>query len=165
MNLLLIIFLVVMLCNIVNGYKRGMVREIISFVSLIVMCVIVVLIANGVQSYLEKEMSGVIVAVLLLCVVGILHHLLGVAFFPAKMITKLPVIHWLDKLLGMAVGALETVLILWTVYTFIMFFGMGMIGHQILAYTQESELLSSLYQYNYLAHWIGVWGEEVLQSL
>lgn len=154
MNLLAIIVFIFLICKVVEGFKRGMVKEIISFISLIVLCVVVVLIGAGLQSYLEKEYVGVAAAVLLLAVLGIAHHLLGVVFFSAKMIVKLPIVHWVDKLLGMAVGVLETVLILWTIYAFIMSFGLGMIGQQILAYTQENAVLSWLYRYNYLAAWI-----------
>lgn len=155
MNLLAIIVLLFLIWKIVEGYKRGMVKEIISFISLIVLCVVVVLIGAGLQSYLEKEFVGVAAAVLLLAVLGIAHHLLGVVFFSAKIIVKLPIVNWVDKLLGMVAGALETVLILWTIYAFIMSFGLGMVGQQILAYTQDNAVLSWLYRYNYLAAWIG----------
>lgn len=132
-----------------------MVREIISFVSLIVLCAVVVLIGIGLNSYVEKEIIGVVTAVLLLCILGIVHHLLGVIFFSAKMISKLPIVHWVDKVCGMAAGVLEVVLILWTLYTFIMTMGLGMIGQQILVYTEENSVLSWLYKYNYLARWVG----------
>ena len=60
-------------------------------------------------------------------------------------------IHWVDKVLGIVTGALETVLLLWTVYVFIMLWGLGPVGQQILQYTQENAILSWLYQNNYLA--------------
>lgn len=161
MNILAIVVLIVLLWKITQGYKRGMVKEIISFVSLIVLCIVAALIVNGMQSYMEKQFVGVVIAVLLLCVVGIVHHLLGVVFFSAKLISKLPVIHWVDKLLGVVVGVLETVLILWTVYLFIMKSGLGMLGQQILVYTQENPILSWLYRYNFLAMWV----EEILSKI
>lgn len=154
MNLLFIIFLIIMFFNVVNGGKKGMVREIISLVSLIIMSIIVILLGNGISSYLEGEFVNTAIMVLLLCVVGIVHHLLGVVFFSAKVISKLPIVHWVDKLLGIAVGILETVLILWTVYTFIIMLDMGMIGQQILAYTSENSILTWLYENNYLALWV-----------
>ena len=161
MNILAIIVLIILLWKITQGYKRGMVKEIISFISLVVLCIVAALIVNGLQSYMEKQFVGVAIAVLLLCIVGIIHHLLGVVFFSAKLISKLPVIHWADKLLGMVTGALETVLILWTVYLFVMKSGLGMLGQQILVYTQENLILSWLYRYNFLA----MWGEEILSKI
>ena len=151
MNILSIIVLIVLILKMVEGYKRGMVKEIISFVSLLVLCVVVALIGHGLQSYMEKEFLGVIIAVFLLGLLGIAHHLLGLVFFPAKLISKLPIIHWADKLLGIIAGALETVVILWTVFIFSMNSLLGMLGQQILAYTQENEILSWLYRYNLLA--------------
>ncbi|WP_318708184.1 CvpA family protein [Candidatus Acetatifactor stercoripullorum] len=154
MNLLFVIVLIVMFFNIVSGYKKGMVREIISLISLIVMCVVAALIGNGLNSYFDGEIANVIIAVLLLCLVGIVHHLLGVVFFSAKVISRLPVVSWIDKLLGMLFGIVETILILWTIYAFIMMLDMGMIGQQILVYTRENQILTWLYENNYLAVWL-----------
>ena len=152
MNILLIIMGIILICSIMDGYKKGMVKSIISFVSLIVLCIVVALIGNGLQSYFEGEFLNVVIMVLLLCILGIVHHLLGVVFFSAKMISKLPIVHWVDKLLGIVVGILETVLILWTIYTFIMFMDLGILGQQILDFTQENQILTWLYQNNYLAY-------------
>lgn len=153
-NLFLIVMIIVLGCKIASGHKRGMVREVISFLSLIVECIVVVLLGNGIHSYLEGEFLGVAAAVLLLAVLGIVHHLAGLVLFPAKMVSKLPIVHWLDKLLGVVAGILETVVILWTIYTLIMLFDTGMIGQQILLYTEESSILSWFYQHNYLAAWV-----------
>lgn len=151
MNLMALIVLFLLVVEIVDGYKKGMVKEIVSFVSLMVMCIVVVLISAGLHSFMEKQVIGVLIAVLLLAVLGIAHHLLGVVFFSAKLIVKLPIIHWVDKLLGMVVGALEVVLLLWTLYTFIMHFGLGRIGEMILEYTNQSKFLTTIYEYNMLA--------------
>ena len=154
MNVLVIVVLLVLLWKVSEGYRRGMVKEIISFISLIVLCVVAVLIGSGLKSYSEHEYLGMVVAFFLLCIIGIVHHLLGLVFFSAKLISKLPVIHWADKLLGVVIGVLETLLLLWTVYTFTMTFGMGTVGQLILTYTEENPVLLWLYRYNYLAQWI-----------
>lgn len=154
MNILLIVAALFMICKIVDGYKKGMVKEIISLVSLIVVCAVVALILRGVNSYWDKDYINVVIAVALLVVIGIAHHVLGVIFFSAKVISKLPIVSWMNKLLGMVFGILETVLILWTIYTFIMFMDLGIIGQQILVYTQESPVLTWVYEHNYLAKWL-----------
>lgn len=151
-NIMVLIVLIVMICSMADGYKRGMVREIISFVSLIITCVVVVLLANALTSYFDGNIVNLIIMILLLCLIGIVRHLLGVVFFSAKVISKLPIVSWVDKLLGIVVGVLETVLILWTIYTFIMLMDLGMIGQLILTYTEESQILTWLYVNNYLAH-------------
>ena len=152
---IIIIAGVILLCNVMDGYKKGMVKEIISLVSLLLICIVVVLIGSGLHSYMQHQIVGVVVAVLLLAVLGIAHHLLGVVFFSAKMLSKLPVVNFANKLLGMIVGALETLVLLWTIYSLIMMFNTGALGQLILQWTKESQLLTYVYQNNMLAPIIG----------
>lgn len=156
MNILLIVLALILIWRVVESYKRGMVKEIISFVSLIVLCVAVVLLGSALSNYFEKDIISMVVAIILLLVVCIAHRLLGLVFFSAKLVSKLPVVSSFDKLLGIVIGVLETIIIIWTIYALIMSFGMGMIGQQILSYVQDSKILTALYQYNYLAKWLGV---------
>ncbi|MBR6666698.1 MAG: CvpA family protein [Lachnospiraceae bacterium] len=151
MNLLLIIVLVLLLIKMADGYRKGMVKEIISLISLLIMCVVVTLIGAGLYSYMQKKVVGILVTVLLLTLVGIAHHFLKLVFFSAKVITKLPIIHAGDKWLGMLLGAVEVVVMLWTMYTFTMYFELGMIGQMILDYTEQSKVLTVVYEYNLLA--------------
>jgi len=151
MNIMLILAVICVLFKIADGYKKGMVKEIVSLVTLIIMGIMIVLISKGLHSYMEKEVVGVIIAVVLMALLGVVHHLLNVVFFSAKMISKLPVIHWVNKVFGAVFGVLEVILILQIVYVFIMYFGLGMIGQQILEYTRESGILTKIYQYNVVA--------------
>ncbi len=151
MNIMLILAVLFALFKIADGYKKGIVKEIVSLVTLVIMGIMIVLISRGLHSYMEKEVLGVIIAVVLMALLGVVHHLLNVVFFSAKMISKLPVIHWVNKAFGAVFGVLEVILILQIVYVFIMYFGLGMIGQQILEYTRESIVLTKIYQYNVVA--------------
>lgn len=152
MNILLIIMAVLLIWKIRDGYKRGMVKEIISFVSLIILCIVLALLANGVSSYFDKKYINVALVIILLIIIAIVHHLLSILFFSAKLVVKLPIVSWVDKLLGVIAGILETILILWTLYTFVMLMDLGVIGNQIVSYTKESSILLWFYENNYLAY-------------
>ena len=152
MNFLLIIVAVAALCKLVDGYKKGMVKEIISLISMVVLCMVAGLIAFGAKGYMNGKVGGVIISVILLSLIGIVHHLLGLVFFSAKVITKLPVIHFADKLLGIVFGVFEVVLVLWTIYTFIMLGNTGVIGGIISDYTAGSQVLTWIYQHNWIAY-------------
>lgn len=154
MNWLLIIVLILLVSRIVEGYKRGMVKEVISLVSLIVLCLAVAFIGGALLSYLEKDTVSMVVAIVLLLILGIVHWLLNVCFCPAKLLVKLPVVKSVDKLLGAVIGVVETVLLVWTLYTLLLTVEMGTIGQQIMNYVQDSSILTFLYKYNYLAHWV-----------
>lgn len=157
-NLMLIIVVLAVVLKMVDGYKKGMVKEIISFLSLIILCIVGALVAVGVNSYIEGngKIFNVFVMVLLLSLVGIAHHLLGLVCFPFEMVAELPVISVLNKLLGIVAGACEVILILWTVYTFVMMMDIGPIGQMIRDYTVDSKILSWFYQNNLLAYGIDI---------
>ena len=161
LNLLLIVVAAVMVLCIVSGYNKGAVKEIISMISLLITSIVVILLANGVSSYIDGKVINVILVVLLLTVIGIVRHLLGVVFFSAELIAKLPIVSWLDKVLGVVVGIIETILLLWTIYTFVMLMDMGAIGQIILEYTQDSKILTWLFEQNYLASLVEQLGAKI----
>ncbi|MCH5342237.1 MAG: CvpA family protein [Acetatifactor sp.] len=153
-NLLLIGLIVLVVITVRNGYKKGMVRAIVSLVSMVVLSVVVLLLAHGISSYNHGNIFHVILTVVLLTVLGVVHHLLSVAFFTAKIVVRLPVVKFLDKLLGIVFGFLEAVLILWTVYTFVMMMDLGVIKDMIIAWTDRNPVLTWFYEHNYLAYGI-----------
>lgn len=155
MNIMLVVVVLAALLKMVDGYKKGVVKEVVSLVSMIVLCVVAALLAYGVSSYHDGKVFNVAVVVILLLLVLTAHHLLGLVFFSAKLFAKLPIVHFLDKLLGIIFGIFEIILVLWTIYAFMMMMDIGAIGQHILKYTEESAVLTWIYQRNYLAHWIG----------
>lgn len=161
LNLLLIITAVILLCMVVDDYKKGMVRSLISLISLLITCVVLFLLGNALSSYFDGRFFNVIITLLLLAAIGLVHHLLNVVFFSAKVISKLPIVHSLDKLLGIVVGILETVLIVWTIYAFDIFRDLGSLGQVIVDYTRDSKILTCLYENNYLAYLIEQLGQKL----
>ena len=153
-NIILIAMAFIFIVNICTVYKNGMVKQMISLISLIILGVTVVLIASGLSSYANRRFLNVVLVILLLSVLGIAKHILGVVFFSAKVLSKLPIVSWINKLLGVVFGALETVFFLWTLYTFVMMMDLGAIGNLILESTASSPILSWFYRNNYLAYFI-----------
>ena len=152
MNLLFIIFVIVIVATIAAGYENGMVRQFIALVSMVICGVVIALIVKGLQSYMDGQLLNMIFIIILLCVIGIVSHILSIVLAPVKLVAKLPVVKWLDKLLGLVFGACEAIFLFWIMYTCVMMLDLGMIGEQILEYTSQSNLLSWLYQNNYLAY-------------
>lgn len=162
MNWLLVVVAVLLLWRIAEGVHRGMVKEIISFISLIVLCLVVGLLGTALSKYFEKDIAGVIVTVILLLILCIAHRLLSLVFFSAKLIAKLPVIRIADKLMGAVIGILETVLLLWMVYSLTITFGLSAWwGEAIRACAAESKILGFFYKYNYLQHWVEFFAQKL----
>lgn len=154
-NLLFLVVVLILIYKMYDGYKKGMVKEIISMVSLVVMSVVALLIASGLAKYFDQEFAGVAITVILLILLGIAHSMLGVVFFSAKLIVKLPLISSADKLLGIVAGVLEVILFLWTMYSLILLYGCGELGQWVLEGTQKSRILTLIYENNLLAPIIG----------
>ena len=162
MNWLLIVAVVLLIWRIAEGIHRGMVKEIISFISLIVLCLVVGLLGTALSKYFEKDIIGIIAAVILLLILCIAHRLLSLVFFSAKLIAKLPVIRTADKLMGAVIGVLETVLLLWMVYSLTITFGLGTWwGEAIKACAAENPILRFFYKYNYQQHWVEFFAQKL----
>lgn len=160
MNLLLIVIGIILLWRVIEGFRVGMVKEIISFVSLVVMSVAIVLLGIALSSYMDKDVIKMIVAIILFLLLCIVHRIISVVFFSAKVISKLPVVHGMDRFLGGIVGVLETVIIVWVIFALVMSFGLGVIGEQIILYVKESRILTFLYENNYLAYGVSLLNEK-----
>ncbi len=98
---------VIFIWRIAAGFRRGMVQEIISLIAMAVAGVCVVLIIGAVGSYLEKEISKTITMVAVLFIVCAVYRLVHVLFTSLELISRLPVIKGVDKLLGAVTGAAE----------------------------------------------------------
>lgn len=149
-NIVLIAAAVLLVLKMVSGFKKGAVKEVIMLITLILTCITIALIANGLKNYTTGHVVNVILVIVLLSILGVVHLLLKPLFLSAKLISKLPVVSWLDKLLGIAAGAAETILMLWTLYFFVSIMDLGTIGARILQDTRDNGILLWLFQHNYL---------------
>ena len=107
----LIVIAIIFIWRISVGFRKGMVQEIISLIAMAVAGVCVGLILGAVGSYLEREIGRAIQSVIVLFVVCFVYRLVHTLFTSLELISKLPVIKWLDKLLGIVVGFAEAALI------------------------------------------------------
>lgn len=150
-NLLFLIFVVMLIAKAVDGANKGMVKQIVSLFSFTMSAVVLTAIALGLRNYSKKDFVQLTIAFMIVFLIGIVRHILNLVFFSAKMISKLPVIKSVDKLLGVAVGLLEVVLAFWTLYAIIMIFDLSAFEKAVMEFTRENNVLSWLYQNNYLA--------------
>lgn len=103
----LIIIGLIFIWRIVVGFKKGMVQEILSLIAAVVAGICMLLILGAIGSYFEDDMGQVIKMVLVLLVVCVVYRLVNTLFVSLKLISKLPIIKSVDKLLGIVVGFAE----------------------------------------------------------
>ena len=107
----LIIIAIIFIWRITAGFRKGMIQEIISLIAMVIAGVCVILILGAAGSYLNQEIGKTIQMVAVLAVVCLIYRLVHVLFTSLELISKLPIIKSVDKLLGAVVGLAEAVLI------------------------------------------------------
>ena len=124
----LIIIALIFIWRMTVGFRKGMVQEIISLIAMAVAGVCVLLIYGAIGSYLNREIGKVVQMVIVLLVVCAVYRLIHVLFTSLELISKLPVIKWLDKLLGIVIGAGEAALIVGFIIYFLKSWGLSVLN-------------------------------------
>lgn len=125
----LIIIVLIFIWRITAGFKKGMVREIISLVAMAAAGFCMLLILGAIESYINKEIGQLIQFVLVLIAVCLAYRLISILFTSFKLISKLPVIKGLDKLLGAVVGFVESGILVGVLVHYIKLWGLSQIIH------------------------------------
>ncbi len=123
----LIIIAIIFIWRITAGFRKGMVQEIISVIAMGVAGFCVVLILGAVGSYLNREIGKTIQIIAVLIVVCLVYRLVHILFTSLELISKLPVIKGLDKLLGAVVGLAEAALIVGFLVYFLKNWGLSIL--------------------------------------
>lgn len=125
----LVVVALIFIWRIVIGFKRGMVQEIISLIAMAVAGFCMLLILGAVGSYFDKEIGQLIRFIAVLIVVCLAYRLINILFTSLQLISKLPVIKGLDKILGAVVGLAEASVIVGILVHFIKNWGLSQIIH------------------------------------
>ncbi len=147
-NVLLIAVILVAVWRMAVGYKRGMVKELISMVGLIFAAIVGFLAVSGLQGYARNNFIEVIVCVVMIAIVAVVHSVLKLVLFPAKLVTSLPVVSLANKICGIVFGLAESVVIYWILCYALVNLDMGMAGTYLRQMIRDNEVLYTLYQYN-----------------
>lgn len=124
----LIIIAIIFIWRITAGFRKGMVQEIISLIAMAIAGVCVILILGAIGSYLNQEIGKTIQMVVVLIVVCLIYRLVHVLFISLELISKLPIVKGVDKLLGAAVGMAEAALIVGFIVYFLKNWGLSVLS-------------------------------------
>lgn len=123
----LIIIVIIFIWRITAGFRKGMIQEIISLIAMVIAGVCVILILGAAGSYLNQEIGKTIQMVAVLAVVCLIYRLVHVLFTSLELISKLPIIKSVDKLLGAVVGLAEAALIVGFLVYFLKNWGLSIL--------------------------------------
>lgn len=146
---LIIVFLIIILAT-MHGYKKGITKELSGLISWAVTLFVMALVIMLYTSFHNNQGKNTVFTIIILIAVAVIYSVVRFVLKPAKFIAKLPLFRFLDQILGLVIGIGEGVLIVWLLYVLNESGMFGQFGEMISADTARSEILSLIYEYNYL---------------
>ena len=150
MNFTLIIVTLIIILSAVHGFKKGMTKELSGLISWAVTLFVMSLIIMLYTSFHANESKNMIFTIIILAVIVIMYSVVKFFLKPVKLVVKLPLFKTLDQILGFITGIAEGFLIVWLMYVLNESGILGEFGEMITADTTKSQILSVIYEYNYL---------------
>ena len=147
-NILWIVVVVSMLIGAIKGFKRGLVESVMRLLTSLLGIVVLVVLAKGIGNFLQKSYVNVLMALILLVILNIFHKIGKLILDSCKLVSRLPVIHSLDKIAGILIGLAEVVVFIWLVFIFVGVMNPLGIQDWIMEQVNESAFLSILYRTN-----------------
>ncbi|MBQ6996110.1 MAG: CvpA family protein [Lachnospiraceae bacterium] len=147
-NIVWIIVIVSMLTGGAVGFKRGLIEGIMRLVTTLLGIIVLVILAKGIGNFLQGSYINVLMAFILLAVLRIFHRIGKLILDSCKLVSKLPVIHSLDKVAGMILGFVEAIIFIWLVFLFIAVMNPFGIQEWLMEQVNQSVFLSLLYKTN-----------------
>lgn len=149
-NILFIIVVIVFGAGTIWGWKRGLLESVIRIVSCILGILVLVVVAKGVGSFLQKSYVKVILALLLLLAIRIIYRLMRFLTDTFRLVRAIPVGKLADKLAGAVLGFIEAIFAVWLCFLLIGVFDIMNLNVWVLQQVEQSRFLTMLYDLNYL---------------
>lgn len=157
MNVLLIVLCALIFIMALYGYRKGCVKMLVPVASGLLALLVIVALREPLLSilfhwtFLQGEHVLARVVVIL-----ILYFLVALAFKWSikilNLLTKLPIVHGMNKLLGLFIGIAEGVLLLWLCLYIIQIRDGFLFGRNLLDSIADNSWLLFMYENNLVAH-------------
>ena len=152
MNIIFLIVLMLFIGGGIKGFRHGMVEELNKAVALILALAAIAMFVVASKSYMEHETLRTILGIVCMTIAILVYKIVDFILSSLKIISLIPVIRGVNKLLGFGVGVAESVILIWAVFIVIVAFEFGGASRYILENIKENTLLTFLFSNNYLAN-------------
>ncbi len=132
------------------GWKRGLLESVIRIISCILGILVVVVVAKGIGSFMQKRYMQVIMALALLVLIQVIHKVVRFLTETFKLVRALPVGKLADKLAGAVLGFAESVFVIWLAFLLGGVFGVMDLNKWVTGQVEQSRFLTLIYYSNYL---------------
>ena len=115
-NILWIIVVAALVTGGITGFRRGLVEGVIRITSYALGIAVLVVLAKGIGCFIQGSMLNVLMALILLVIIRILHRLIKLLLDSCRLVSRLPIVKWLDRMAGTLLGIAQVVCILWIIF-------------------------------------------------
>lgn len=147
-NIPFIIAIIILIVRMIVATKRGMTKEICSLVATTAAGIAIILISFAIKNYINHDKILFVLTVLLIAVFGIIYKLIDGILTTLKLIASLPIIKHADKLLGVFIGIIEAVAVVWIVFSVVMIMDSGYLQTVVVDCVQVNPIMRFLYNNN-----------------
>lgn len=148
-NITLIVVILLAVYLMCKGYQKGFTKEVSGLVALAAAFFVLAMMYMMFSSFRAGETINVMYSIIFLVIFALIHGIVKFFLNSAKALSHLPIVHFLDKVLGIAAGALKALLIIWLIFMFCMEYNVGALTQQVRADIAASTFLKLLYQFNF----------------
>ena len=148
-NVTLICIIALTLLLMVHGYKKGMTREISGLVALFAGLFVMAIALMLTTSFSAGEMTNTVYSVILLVLFGAAYGIVKFLLRSAKAVSNLPILHFLDCVMGSVIGVLKSLVLVWIIFLLCEHNLLGEAAEYIRSDIAESTFLKLLYEYNF----------------
>ncbi|MDE7183138.1 MAG: CvpA family protein [Lachnospiraceae bacterium] len=150
MNILFIIVAAILMIGVIWGWKRGFLESVIRIISCIVGILVLIVLAKGIGSFMQKSYVQVLMAFVLLAAIRLIHKIMRFLTDTFKLVRAIPIGKLADKLAGAVLGFVESVLIVWIGFLLLGVFDTFGLNAWVLEQVEQSRFLTMIYYSNYL---------------
>ena len=149
-NILFIIVIAILGIGVIWGWKRGFLESVIRIISCILGILVLIVVAKGIGSFIQKSYVQVVMAFALLAAIRLIHKIMRFLTDSFKLVRAIPIGKLADKFAGAALGLAESVMIVWLGFLLLGVFDTLGLNAWVLEQVEQSRFLTIMYHSNYL---------------
>ena len=149
-NILFVIVVFILLTGAVWGWKRGLLEGVIRIISCILGILVIVILAKGIGSFIQKSYVQVLMALILLVLIQVISKIVKFMTDTFKLVRAIPIGKLADKLAGAVFGLAESVFVIWLIFLLIGVFDVMDLKTWVIQQVGQSRFLTLIYYSNYL---------------
>lgn len=149
-NIVWIIAVLLLATGAIKGFRKGLVEGVVRITSYVIGIVVLIILVKGIGSFIQGSVLNVLMALILLVVIRLLHRIVKLLLDSCRLVSRLPVVKWLDRIGGTLLGMAQMVCLIWVLFIVFGYFDLFHLNGWISEMVSQSQLLSLLYHTNYI---------------